>query len=103
MSRTAPAMGFTALTHGGRSEYLTIYGGLQVGFAIAFWLLARNASLHGPGVLFAIALYAPIVLFRLISLARFCPVGAVTLGTAALEVVLLVAARWMHFSRPATS
>ena len=101
MSRTAPAMGFTALTSGGRSEYLTIYGGLQAGLAIAFWLLARNANWHEPGILFAIALYAPIVLFRLISSARFWPVGAVTLGTAALEMVLLVFALWLHFSRPA--
>lgn len=99
MSRTAPAMGFTALTHGGRSEYLTIYGGLQVGLAIAFWMLARNANWHGPGILFAIALYAPIVLFRLISMARFWPVETVTLCTAVLEVVLLAIALWLHFSR----
>ena len=102
MSRTAPAMGFTALTNGGRSEYLSIYGGLQAGLAIAFWLLARNASWHGPGILFAIALYAPIVLLRLASVARFWPVESVTLATAALEVVLLLVALWLHFSRPAT-
>ena len=99
MSRTAPAMGFTALSNSGRSEYLAIYGGLQVGLAIAFWLLGRNESWHGQGILFAIALYAPIVLFRLISLARFWPVGTVTLCTAALEVVLLLVALWLHFSR----
>lgn len=99
MSRTAPAMGFTTLTNGGRSEYLSIYGGLQVGLAIAFWLLARDPSWHRAGILFAIALYAPIVLFRLASVARFWPVESVTLGTAALEVVLLVVGVWLHFSR----
>ena len=99
MSRTALAMGFTALANGGRSEYLASYGGLQVGLAIAFWLLARNASWHGPGILFAIALYAPIVLFRLISMARFWPVGAVTVGTAVLEVLLLAVALWLHFTQ----
>lgn len=98
MSRTAPTMGFTALSSSGRSEYLAIYGGLQVGLAIAFWLLARNASWHAAGILFAIALYAPIVLFRLISMARFWPVGTVTLCTAALEVVLLLIGLWLHFS-----
>jgi hypothetical protein len=103
MSRTAPAMGFTALTQGGRSEYLTIYGGLQLGLAIAFFLLARNPGWHGPGILFALVLYAPIVLFRLISISRFWPVEAVTLGTAALEVVLLVLAVWLHFYSPAAS
>lgn len=99
MSSTASAMGFTALSNGGRSEYLTIYGGLQVGLAIAFWLLARNPSWHGPGILFAISLYAPIVLFRLVSMARFWPVDAVTLWTAALEVLLLGVGLWLHFSR----
>jgi hypothetical protein len=99
MSRTAPAMGFTALANGGRSEYLAIYGGLQVGLAITFWLLARDGSWHRAGILFSIALYAPIVLFRVVSLARYWPVGTVTLGTAALEVVLLAVAVWLHFSR----
>jgi hypothetical protein len=99
MSRTAPAMGFTALSHGGRSEYLAIYGGLQVGLAIAFWLLARDEKWHALGVLFAIALYAPIVVFRLISMAKFWPVGTVTLCTAGLEVLLLAIALWLHFSR----
>jgi len=99
MSRTAPAMGFTALSNGGRSEYLAIYGGLQVGLAIAFWLLARNPSWHPPGILFSIALYAPIVLFRLISMAKYWPVGPVTLCTAGLEVLLLLIALWLHFSR----
>ncbi len=99
MSRTAPAMGFAALTSGGRSEYLTIYGGLQLGLAVAFWLLARNPEWHKPGILFALALYAPIVVFRLISMARFWPVGNVTLGTAALEVVLLAVGTWLYLSR----
>lgn len=99
MSRTAPAMGFAALTSGGRSEYLAIYGGLQIGLAIAFWLLARNPAWHGPGILFALALYAPIVLFRMISLARFWPVGVVTLCTAVLEVVLLIIGLWLYFRR----
>lgn len=103
MSRTAPAMGFTALANGGRSEYLAIYGGLQVGLAIAFWLLARNSTWHGAGILFAIVLYAPIVVFRLVSVARFWPVGPVTLATAVLEVLLLVIALWLHFSRAATA
>jgi Domain of unknown function (DUF4345) len=97
MSKTAPGMGFSALTNSGRSEYLTIYGGLQVGLAIAFWFMARNPELHRPGILFALALYAPIVLFRLVSLARFWPVGNVTLATAALEVVLLAVGIWLYF------
>ncbi len=99
MSRTAPAMGFAALTSGGRSEYLAIYGGLQIGLAVAFWLLARNPEWHKPGILFALVLYAPIVVFRLISLARYLPVGNVTLATAALEVVLLAIGAWLYFSR----
>jgi hypothetical protein len=99
MSRTAPAMGFTSLANGGRSEYLAIYGGLQIGLAISFWLLARNPEWHKPGILFALVLYAPIVLFRLVSLARYWPVGNVTLATAALEVVLLAIGAWLYLSR----
>ncbi len=99
MARTAPAMGFTVLASGGRSEYLAIYGGLQLGLAVGFGLLARNASWHEEGILFALVLYAPIVAFRMFSLIRFWPVGGVTLATAALELAMLVTAAWLYAAR----
>ncbi len=89
---TAQNIGYTTLTAGGRSEYLVVYGGLQAGLAVIFFLLARQPERQPLGMVLAVALYAPLVLYRLTTVARFWPVGTVTLATAALELCLLVIA-----------
>ncbi len=91
--RTATNLGYESLTAGGRSEYLVIYGGLQLGFAAFFAILARgDASLQRLGVLFALCLYVPIVAYRATTVVKFWPLPSMTLMVAALEGVLLVAA-----------
>lgn len=89
---TSNNIGFLSLSSGGRSEYLVVYGGLQLGLAIAFWLLARDHAFWKIGMLLSIALYAPIVLYRIVTVARFWPVPSLTLGTGALEIALLIGA-----------
>ncbi len=89
---TSKAMGFVTLSHSGQSEYLVVYGGLQLGLAIAFFLLARDPSLHRFGLLFSLALYAAIVAFRVPTALAFSPVSSTTWIVAGLEVFLLVAA-----------
>ena len=85
-------MGYGTLGASGRSEYLVVYGGLQLGLAVFFALLAIDLQLHRLGLLFSVCLYVPIVLYRLITVGRFWPVESTTLIVGALEVVLLVAA-----------
>ena len=48
--------------------------------------------MHRTGVLFAVCLYAPIVLYRLVTVWRFWPVKGLTLTVAALEIGLLLVA-----------
>jgi hypothetical protein len=90
---TARSLGFTSLAPHGLVEYLTVYGGMQLGFAVFF---ALGATRGGDGALwtlwFALCLYVPIVLVRwgaLLSLPGPIPTTAWTL--AALEAVLLLA------------
>jgi len=90
--KTAVAIGYESLTASGRSEYLVVYGGLQLGLAAFFALLAVNESTHRLGLMFSICMYVPIVLYRLITVGRFWPVASTTLIVGALEVILLVAA-----------
>ncbi len=96
---SARGLGYLSLNNSGQSEYLVIYGGLQLGLALAFAVFARTADLHRVGIQFALCLYAPIVLYRVITVIRFWPVQNTTLGVAALEVALLIAAIalwWSH-------
>jgi hypothetical protein len=87
---TSASLGYLTLSTGGRSEYLVIYGGLQLGLAVFFALLASRPPMHALGLTFALCLYAPIATYRVVTVALFRPVPALTLAVAALEVGLLV-------------
>jgi hypothetical protein len=94
-TNTATNLGYVALNNSGRSEYLVIYGGLQVGLAVMFFLLARDGAFHKVGMMISIGIYAPIVLYRLLTIWKFSPVSPLTMGVGALETGLLVAAIWI--------
>lgn len=95
--RTSAAMGYVQLDAGGRSEYLTIYGGLQLGLA-GFFAWCAYAGDARAGLVLALALYVPIVAFRIVSIARHRPVGGVVRAVAALEVALLALALALWFA-----
>lgn len=84
---TSQAIGFTAMSNSGQSEYAVIYGGMQFGFAFLFGWAALSGN-HRFGLIFALAIYVPILLFRIVSVAHFWPVSATTLATGVSEIVL---------------
>ncbi|MEO6876823.1 MAG: DUF4345 domain-containing protein [Opitutaceae bacterium] len=90
LTQTARAIGFTELTAGGHSEYLVVYGGLQLGLALFYFAAGRDPEYFRIGILFSLLLYAPMVGYRLASLLIFRPHSIVTLGTTALEIFLLL-------------
>lgn len=89
--RTAGGVGYAELTRGGMSEYLVVYGGLQLGLALFFAWCARS-GLERTGLVFALALYVPIVAYRSATVAKNWPVGPTTLAVAVLEAILLASA-----------
>ena len=96
MHQTSAALGYEQLTSSGRSEYLVIYGGLQLGLAVFFAYCALNQPLHRVGLFLALALYLPIVVFRWATVARFWPVAGMTVGVGVLETVLLIGAAVLY-------
>ena len=93
-ARTATAVGYATLTRSGQTEYLTIYGGLQLGLAVLFAWFAWTQQMR-TGLVLAMALYVPIVLYRSVGLVRWWPVETTTLLLAATEWLMLVAALWL--------
>lgn len=88
---TAAAVGYTTLSRSGLSEYMVVYGGLEFGLALFFFWCVRS-GMQRAGVALALALYAPIVVYRFATVAHQWPVAPITLGTGILEVVLLLGA-----------
>ena len=96
--RMAARMGYLTMSKRGRSEYLVIYGGLQIGLAITFFLLARNPTYFHLGLLISIGLYAPIVILRFFTGLMNRLSSGWTLGTVALETLLLIVACCLYRS-----
>jgi len=93
-ARTAAAVGYASLSRSGQTEYLTIYGGLQLGLAFLFAWFAWTQQMR-TGLVLAMALYIPIVLYRSVALLRWWPVEPATLVLAATEWLMLAAALWL--------
>ena len=90
--QTSQASGYQALSNAGRSEYLVIYGGLQLGMAAFYAYTALNPQYHALGLVFSLCIYAAIVVYRISTVCLYWPVGNVTLVFALLEILLLIAA-----------
>ncbi len=93
-AQTAAAVGFQVLDKSGQSEYLVIYGGLQLGMAFLFAYFARTDQPRN-GLVLALAFYVPIVVYRAFTLAMLWPVGATTQALAVLEWLLLGTALYL--------
>ena len=102
VSRSAATrLGYVELSDRGRAEFLVVYGGLQIGLAVLFFLLARNTSDLALGLRISLGLYAPIVLYRTVTGWMNRPLSGSALGTIGLEALLLAAAAWLLHARAA--
>ena len=88
--QTSLASGFTGINNSGWSEYLVIYGGLQLGLAVFFVYLALHSEFYKIGLIFSLFLYFPIVIYRVVSIYKFWPVSTTTLVVGGMEIVLLI-------------
>jgi len=95
--QTAGAVGFELKPGNGQSEYLVIYGGLQLALGLVFLLpLVREGAL--PVVLLAcLIVHASLVLFRTLSFTLYGGIPATTYVLAAVEWAILLTATWRYF------
>ena len=93
---TSQNLGYLQLSNSGNSEYLVVYGGLQLGLALFFGYVARYGDVR-TGLIFALALYVPIVCYRGLTVMQNWPVTPMTLGVASLELALLVVGAYLWF------
>lgn len=63
--KTSKAVGFELVGDGGLSEYITVYGGLEVGLGVAMVVTALSPELRAGGLVFALVLSTALPLFRL--------------------------------------
>lgn len=85
---TATFTGLGLLNASGRSEYFALYVGLQGAWAVLFIVCAVNLDLQHAGILYAVFIYAGLVLGRWISIFQKGISSNKTYILAILEIVL---------------
>lgn len=87
---TSGSIGYALTNDSARSEYLTVYGGLEVGLALFFAVCARTPSLRRGGLALAFFSYAAIATWRGVSLLSLADPGWFPRTMFPVEAVLAV-------------
>jgi hypothetical protein len=95
---TAEFAGLGFINGSGRSEYLTVYVGLEAGLAVFYAITALKPEYREIGIIFSLALYIGIVLVRTITLITISNIGMGTYIIAGLEVILLLIPCLIYFN-----
>ncbi|MHC5012642.1 MAG: DUF4345 family protein [Planctomycetota bacterium] len=97
--KTAAAIGFAFARPGARSEYITVYGGMEFGLGIFFLLCAWNTAWRDAGLLLGLCLYGGLTLWRLYTFLTIDGISGFPRIAFALELALLVAAAALWWRR----
>ncbi len=88
---TSKKVGFDLLGGSGKSEYLVIYGGLEMALGIVFLLPLWKSDYTEFSLWFCTILHGCLVLYRTISLFQFSEIGSLTYKLAVGEWVIFIA------------
>ena len=97
--RTAAAIGFAFDKPGARSEYITVYGGMEFGLGVFFLACALNPAWREPGLVLGLCLYGGLAIWRIYTFVTIEGITGFPRIAFALEVFLLLAALLLWFRR----
>ncbi|MHC4472240.1 MAG: DUF4345 family protein [Planctomycetota bacterium] len=88
--RVARLVGLSMEGGSGRSEFIVVYGGLELALGIFFCLAGLQQELHQAGLLLAMVLSVTLAAFRAVTLVAIHGVGQTTWKLFAVEVFLAI-------------
>lgn len=86
--KTASAIGFGIDDPSAKSEYLTVYGGLELGMGLFFLLCAWRSGLVEAGLWFALLSYAALGVYRLTTVTTMGGLSSFIYTMAVVEPVM---------------
>ncbi len=97
--KTSKAVGFTLQAGSGQSEFLTVYGGLELAIGIAFmWPLYRPAEVDFP-LFLCLLIHGCLVAFRTASFLLYSGIPRTTFALAATEWIIFVGAAILYWRK----
>ena len=94
--QTSQAVGFTLQPGTGQSEYLTVYGGLQLGLGLLFFAPWYRKDWTEPMLGGCVLIHACLVVFRSMGFVAFRGFTGTTYGVAVVEWLLLLLGLWCY-------
>ncbi len=98
-TKTAQTVGLSFRSGSGKSEYITVYGGLEFGVAMFFLVAALRPELRTAGLLFGLLFYAGLILWRVPGLFMIPGIAKTTYFFAAAEFLFGVWALVLWLTR----
>lgn len=86
--QTASGIGFSFISPSAKSEYITVYGGLEAGMAVFFVLGAIRPELRSAALVFCVCMYTGLVVFRMGTILMISDLSKLIYILFALEVLL---------------
>ena len=90
--KTSAWIGFAFAKPGARSEYITVYGGMEFGLGVFFLLCALNSAWRDAGLLLGLCLYGGLALWRIYTFLTIDGITGFPRIAFVLEATLFVAA-----------
>lgn len=97
--RTARSVGFELITGPGQSEYLTVYGGLQIGLGLLFLAPWLKPDLTGPALLACLVIHTSLVCFRTLGFLLYSNLTSTTYTVAVIEWILFLLSALLVWTR----
>ncbi len=95
--QTSGSVGFELRPGAGQSEFLVVYGGLQLALGLAFLSPLLRPSYLPYALLLCLVIHACLAVFRTASFALFADIPTSTYALAAVEWLILLGAAWRFF------
>lgn len=94
-TKTSQAIGFGLPTNSARSEYIVVYGGLEVGMGLFFLLCAFRSGMTEAGLWFALLTYGCLMVYRWGTIFAFKDLTSFIYTIVIVETVMAGLAAWL--------
>jgi len=99
-AETSQLVGFQLIGGSGKSEFLTVYGGLEAGLAAIFLMPLLRPALQYSALLNCTLVHLALVAFRTAGFALFADIQTMTVKLAAGEWVILILSSLLLWKAP---
>ena len=87
---TTNFLGYSFLNNSGKVEYMAVYGGMELGFAVFYAFCAAYTDMTKAGLIFSVAIYAGICITRTLSALYLKDIAKGMYMVGTLEYTLLL-------------